>query len=56
MSDGSLRSLRFALDSRLVRRRLRTEARVRSLLLTTAARENATLHSFNLYLTYSNLQ
>ena len=35
----SLRSLRFALGSRLVRRRLRTEERVRSLLLTTAARE-----------------
>jgi hypothetical protein len=37
--DCSLRSLRFALGSRLVRRRLRTEERVRSLLLTTAARE-----------------
>ena len=37
--DCSLRSLRFALGSRLVRRPLRTEERVRSLLLTTAARE-----------------
>jgi hypothetical protein len=39
VSDCSLRSLRFALGSRLVRRRLRTEERVRSLLLTMAARE-----------------
>jgi hypothetical protein len=37
--DCSRRSLRFVLDSRLVRRRLRTEERVRLLLLTTAARE-----------------
>jgi hypothetical protein len=37
--DCSLRSLRFALGSRLVRRRLQTEERVRSLLLTMAARE-----------------
>ena len=35
----SLRSLRFALGSRLVRRPLRTEEPVRSLLLTTAVRE-----------------
>jgi hypothetical protein len=35
----SLRALRFALGSRLVGRRLRTEERVGSLLLTTAARE-----------------
>jgi hypothetical protein len=39
VSDCSLRSLRFAPGSRLVRRRLRTEERVRSLLLTMAARE-----------------
>jgi hypothetical protein len=39
VSDCSLRSLRFALGSRLVCRRLRTEERVRSLLLTMAARE-----------------
>jgi hypothetical protein len=56
MSDGSLRSLRFALDSRLVRRPLRTEERVRSLLLTTAARETQRFAAFNLYLTYSNSQ
>jgi hypothetical protein len=37
--DCSLRSLRFALGSRLVRRRSRTVKHVRSLLLTTAARE-----------------
>jgi hypothetical protein len=37
--DCSLRSLRFARGSRLVRRRSRTVKRVRSLLLTTAARE-----------------
>jgi hypothetical protein len=36
--DCSRRSLRFALDSRLVRRRLRTEERLRLLLVTTAAR------------------
>jgi hypothetical protein len=39
VSDGSLRSQRFALGSRLIRRRSRTEERVRSFLLTTAARE-----------------
>jgi hypothetical protein len=38
-SDGSLRSLRFVPGSRLIRRRSRTEERVRSLLLTTAAGE-----------------
>jgi hypothetical protein len=37
--DCSLRSLRFALGSRLVGRHLRTEERAGSLLLTTAARE-----------------
>jgi hypothetical protein len=37
--DCSLRSLRFALGSRLVRRRSRTVKHVRSLLLTTAAPE-----------------
>ena len=39
VSDCSLRSLRFALGSRLVRRRSWTKERVHSLLLTTAARE-----------------
>jgi hypothetical protein len=39
MFDCSLRSQRFALGSRLVRRRSRTEERVRSFLLTTAAHE-----------------
>jgi hypothetical protein len=38
-SNGSLRSQRFAPSSRLVRSRSRTEERVHSLLLTTAARE-----------------